>query len=80
LKLRLRIFANAEEREECEVAELLATLRPSIPKRLALLCLEPSCEAIFEAGPPTTCPRCGGSESWPIARGLDRQPEEVTVT
>ena len=53
-------------------------LRPSIPKNKALLCLEPSCEALFEAGGggpgvPDTCPRCGGAQTWPIAKGLDRE-------
>ncbi len=59
-------------------------LRPSVPKNLALLCLDTKCEAIFEAGgggpgEPNTCPRCGGREVGPIARWLDRESKpEVT--
>lgn len=61
-------------------AEVL--LRPSIDKNRALLCLDAGCEAIFEAGSggpgvADTCPRCGGGAVWPIAKGLDRQSEEV---
>ena len=51
-------------------------IRQSVSKRLAMLCAEPTCEAIYEAGTgpqgePDSCPRCGCREAWPVGK-LDR--------
>lgn len=65
--MKLRLFADATELVE-------TTVRPSIPLGRAMLCAEEKCRAVYEAGPPNTCPRCGCAESYPLARGLDREP------
>jgi hypothetical protein len=38
----------------------------------AALCLELDCNTVFDRSAVHRCPRCGGSESYPLAVWLDR--------
>jgi len=48
----------------------------SLALAYAWLCLD--CDLIMDVRQARTCPQCGGSAWWPIARWLQRSPMEVT--
>lgn len=61
--MRLRLFAD-----EAEVAT--GHVRVSVPMATALVCAEADCQAVYDAGPPHTCPRCGCAEAVPLANSM----------
>lgn len=56
--------------EPAQFDQLFQRLRPTIPLDRALLCLD--CESLFEAEGDQSCPACGSSQAWSIARALNR--------
>lgn len=43
----------------------------------AVLCLELDCNTVFDRSAREQCPRCGGTESYPLAAWLDRERAEI---
>ena len=48
-----------------------------LPLLAAQLCVEPSCETVFDASHQDVCPRCGSHATYPLTRWLNRISRET---